>query len=230
MRYGVVLGMAGMLGTIMMRMHELTVSKYYDIETYAVYSQGLKQIPVLMFFIQSLAPVALIRFARLEKEKDWQGIRDTWDEVLGAMFGVGIPVTLFFIAIAKPLIVFMYTDQYIAAVPIFRLNALAMLFYLLTSTLVLRALDRNDVTLKINIGLLVILPAALYLGMKNFGLNGIIGAHAIVLISGRVISQIALNRLLPIYLPFFASLGSVMKFYQNVFQKGWSLASERFRK
>lgn len=229
-RYGVVLGVAGMLGTLMMRMHEVTVSKFYDIETYAVYAQGLKQIPILMFFTQSLAPVALVRFARLEKEGNWQGIKDTWNEVLGSMYGVGIPITLFFILVAEPLIVLMYTDQYIAAVPIFRISALAMLFHLLNPTLILRALDRNDITLKVNIGLLIVLPVALYAGMKNFGLNGIIGAHAVVLIGGRVVSHMILNRLVPVHLPYVAPLREILAFYRKTLQKGWSLASEKLRK
>jgi len=49
-RYGLVLGAAGMLGTFMMRFNEMTVTKFYDIETYAVYAVGLKQIPILQFF------------------------------------------------------------------------------------------------------------------------------------------------------------------------------------
>jgi len=35
-KYGIVVGLAGTLWTILMRMHELSVSKMYDIETYAV--------------------------------------------------------------------------------------------------------------------------------------------------------------------------------------------------
>ncbi len=229
-RYGVILGLAGSIGAVMLKMHEVVVSKFYDIETYAVYAQGLKQIPIIMFFAQSLAPVALVRFARLEKEKDWQGIQDTWNEVLGSMYGVGIPVTLAFIVFAKPLIVLMYTDQYIDAVSIFQLSSLAMTFHLLNPTLILRALDRNDVTLKVNLCLLVIVPVALYVGMKTFGLNGIAAARAITLIGSRVVAHIVLNRLVPVHLAYFAPLKSIMEFYRNAYQKGWALVSHRLRK
>lgn len=229
-RYGVVLGLAGMLGTVMLRMHEVVVSKYYDIETYAVYAQGLKQIPILMFFTQSLAPVALVRFAKLEKEGNWEGIRQLWNEVLGAMFAVGVPVTLFFIVVAQPLVVFMYTDQYNDAVPIFRISAIAMLFHLLNPTLVLRALDRNDVTLKVNIAMLVILPAALYFGMKSFGLIGIISAHAVVLIGGRLIIHAVLNSLTPVYLPYLAPRTAILDFYHKAFFKTREWVSNRLSK
>ena len=44
-------------------------------------------------FTQSVAEVALVRFAQLAKDDDWTGIRAFWDEVLGAMYAIGIPVT-----------------------------------------------------------------------------------------------------------------------------------------
>ena len=80
-RYGLVLGAAGMAWTFLMRFNEMTVSKFYDIETYAVYAAGLKQIPILQFFNQSIASVALVRFATLEKENDWENIRKFWDQI-----------------------------------------------------------------------------------------------------------------------------------------------------
>ena len=219
-RYGLVLGAAGMLGTFLMRFNEMTVTKFYDIETYAVYAAGLKQIPILQFFTQSVASVALVRFAQLEKENDWENIRKFWDQILGSMYGIGIPITVLMILIAKPLILLMFTQDYADAVIIFQINSIAMLFHLLNPTLLLRAMDRNDVTLKVNLGLMILLPPTLYAGMKLFGLPGIIGTHAIMLIGGRVINHANLNRLVPTYLPYVASRKSVMDFYSSSFRKG----------
>ena len=216
-RYGLVLGAAGMMWTFLMRFPEMTVNKFYDIETYAVYAAGMKQIPILQFFSQSIAAVALVRFAQLEKENDWVNIRILWDKILGSMYGVGIPVTIFFILIAKPLIVLMFTEDYIDAVPIFQINSIAMLFIILNPTLVLRAMNRNDISVKVHLGMMILLPPTLYAGMKMFGLNGIIGASAIMLIGGRIINHTILNRLTPVYLPYVASRESVREFYSEIF-------------
>jgi O-antigen/teichoic acid export membrane protein len=222
-RYGIVLGAAGTIGTILMRMNETMVTKFYDIETYAVYAQGMKQIPILMFFTQSVAVVALVRFASLTKDNDWEGVRDFWNEVLGNMYAVGIPITILFIVIARPLISFMYTDAYLGAVPIFQLNAIAMLQHLVNPTFVLRAMDRNDITLKVNLAVIVILPVALYLGMKTFGLVGIVGVHAIVLVANRLVLHIYLNRHVPVHLPYIAPWPSIWAFYTKSFRKGRSI-------
>ena len=218
-RYGLVLGVAGMLWTFLMRFPEMTVSKFYDIETYAVYAAGCRQIPILQFFSQSIAAVALVKFAQLEKENDWANIRKLWDKILGSMYAVGIPVTIFFLLVSKPLIVLMFTEDYVEAVPIFQINAIAMLYIILNPTLVLRAMDRNDISVKVNLGTMILLPPALYAGMKLFGLSGIIGASAVMLIGGRIINQAILNRLTPVYLPYVASWKSVWEFYTEIFQK-----------
>jgi len=218
-RYGLVLGAAGMVWTFLMRFNEMTVSKFYDIETYAVYAAGCKQIPILQFFSQAVAAVALVKFAQLEKENDWAGIRRFWDQILGSMYGVGIPVTVFFILIAKPLILLMFTPEYAGAVTIFQINSVAMLFYILNPTLVLRAMDRNDISLKVHLGLLALLPPALYAGMKLWGLEGIIGVHAVMIIAGRLVNQVFLNRLAPVYLPYVASRQSILDFYVNSYRK-----------
>jgi len=208
-----------MLWTFLMRFPEMTVSKFYDIETYAVYAAGCRQIPILQFFSQSIAAVALVKFAQLEKENDWVNIRKLWDRILGSMYGVGIPVTIFFILVAKPLVVLMFTEDYVEAVPIFQINAIAMLYIILNPTIVLRAMNRNDISVKVNFGMMILLPPALYAGMKLFGLSGIIGASAVMLIGGRIINQAILNRLTPVYLPYVASWKSVWAFYTEIFQK-----------
>lgn len=218
-RYGVPLGLAGLLFTLMSQMHQFVVNRFYDIETYAVYAQGLKQIPVLQFYAQSVAAVALVRFAQLEKAGDWQGIKEFWNKLLASMYGLGLPVIAGFLIVAQPLVVLMFTRNYIDAVPIFRINVLGSLFFLLNPTLVLRALDRNDISVKVHATLAVILPFMLYLGMKIWGLNGIIAVHAANLILARVINHFILNRIAPLHLPYFPPYTEVQDFYRESAQK-----------
>jgi len=218
-RYGIALGFGGMLWTLMMRMHELSVSKFYDIETYAVYAQGLKQIPILQFYTQSIAVVALVQFAHLVQKDDWAGVQAFWNKILANVYGIGIPVTLFFLLIAHPLVVLMYTKDYAAAVPIFRINALGMMYVILNPALVLRALDRNDVTVKVNLLITLLLPVLLYFGMSSFGLIGVITAHAMMLLAGRILALVYLNRLVPVPLAYFPKPSLVLDFYANSYRR-----------
>lgn len=214
-RYGAVLGLTGMLVTVAMRFHELFVNRYYDIETYAVYAAGIRQIPVLQFFTNSMAMVTLARFSELEKAGDWVGIKALWNRYHAATWGLGVPVTILMVLAAKPLILLMFTADYAGAAPIFRLNAVAMFYMVLNPTLVLRAMDRNDLSLKINLATVVVLPLLLYAGMKAWGLTGIIAAHGLALIAGRLANHAALNRVAGAHLPAVPTAAALGAFYRD---------------
>lgn len=222
-RYGIVLGVGGSIGTVAMKLHEVAVSRSYDLETYAVYATGLKQIPVLQFFSQSIAAVALAQFAVLVKQEDWAGVRALWERVLGTMYGVGLPVILLFVAVADPLVRFLFTSEYADAVSIFRINMLATLSLVLNSTLVLRAMDRNDVTLKVNAATFMLLLPALYAGRELAGPEGIIAAHALMLLLNRAATQAYLNRQVPVHLAYVASRRSLAEFYAGAWARGRGL-------
>jgi O-antigen/teichoic acid export membrane protein len=229
-RYGLVLGIGGTIGTIGMRFHELIASRYYPEDVFAVYAAGLKQIPILQFLSQALAAVALAQFAKLVKDDDWEGVRKLWDSVLGTMYGLGIPLIVVFLLISKPLVLLMFTDAYAGAVSIFRINTLATFALVLNATLVLRAIDRNDVTLKINLGMLIILPFSLYGGMKLGGLDGIICVHMLILLASKVAAHAYLNRLSPVPLPYIASRQSLIEFYRSSWYKGLDMANKVLRR
>ena len=226
-RYGVVLGLAAMLWTIQMRMHELSVSKFFGLEQYAVYAAGCKRIPILLFFTQSITPVALVRFAQLEAENNWQGIKELWEKILGTMYGFGIPLTVFFVLVARPLVTLMFTSEYEGAILVFQINTIASLYQLLNPARILRAMDRNDITIKVHAVILVLMPFALYAGKSVAGIYGIIGAHAIMAILVRVAILFVLNRIAPVSLPYLPSRSSVWIFYRDSFLKVRSLLWRR---
>lgn len=221
-KYGVVLGVGGTIWVYSLRLHELMVSRNYDIATYAVYAAGCKQIPFLQFFSQSIAAVALGQFAVMVKENDWNGVRKLWNKIQGIMYGAGIPIVLILLAVSRPLVLAMFTEDYADAIPIFRFFTIGYLSSLMNSTLVLRALNRNDVTLKVNAAFFVLLPFALYGGMKVGGMQGIIATHVFVTILSRVVTLAYLNHLTPVRLPFIPPLRYVMEFYRS------ALARARF--
>jgi hypothetical protein len=166
-RYSVVLGAGGTLITMVMRLHEFVVSRYYGPEGYAVYSAGCTELPVIQMFTQSVAVVALGQFAVLEQKNDWEGIRQlvapgAHQFLCRSGTHHDNPVVA-----AKPIIIFMCTDVYADAAPIFRVNSLIKLGLIFNYTLVLRAMSRNDITMWINVVALLAAPFLLYAGMKT---------------------------------------------------------------
>lgn len=218
-RYGVVLGAGGTLFTLMMRLHEFYVSRYFGTENYAIYSAGCTDLPFIQMFVQSLSVVALGQFALMEKEQDWEGIRKLWHRVLTSSYAVALPVVAFLLLVSKPLILFMFTDKYAAAVPIFQINTVAKIGLVFNSSLVLRAVRRNDMSMWANAVGLVMSPVLLYAGMKLGGMVGIVIAQAVIVVGCRLIGNVFMNRILERPLPYFVSVRDLFAFYRESWSK-----------
>lgn len=221
-RYGLVLGLAGTLLAFQLKLHELFVSRHFGPEGYAIYSAGCTQIPIMQMYSQAVASVALSRFALLEKQGDWEAIRAFWRRILTSMYAIGVPVVIFLVLIAEPLIRFMFTDDYAAAVPIFQVNSLIKLHLILNSTLVIRAMDRNDLSIWTNLGVLIVTPFALHFGHEIDGMRGIILAQFLVLMTGRIVTHALLNRFAGTRLDYLVAPGDIWTFYEETLTRGWT--------
>ena len=226
-RYGVILGLGGTVWTFLMQMHNFVVSKHFGQEGFAIYAIGCKQIPVLAFYTQSLAVVSLSQFALLEKERDWAGIRRLWDKVLTSSVALALPMTVILLLVSKPLILLMFTAEYADSIPIFRINTLVMLHLVLNPKLVLRAMDRNGVSLVVQLGCLILALPAMLLGMELAGMVGIIAAHCAVMNASRLISYLWLNRITEYRLPLVPSARDLWCFYRDTFFKGRAWLARR---
>lgn len=229
-RYGIALGLAGTVWAMLQRLHEFFVSGYYGTEAYAVYSAGCTEIPVIQIFTQSVAVVALGQFAMLEQQGDWEGVRRLWKRVLTSSYAVALPVVVGFLLISKPLILFMFTRTYADAIPIFQINTVLKLYLIFNATLVLRAMNRNDISIKVNLATLAAAPFLLYFGMRIGGMVGIIAAQAVLMITSWLCMTVLLNRISRLKLPYLVSIRDLWDFYREAWDKTLALARAGWRR
>lgn len=229
LRYGILLGASGTLFTMLIRMHEFFVSRYYGTEAYGIYSAGCTELPIIQIFVQSLAAVALGQFAKLEQENDWAGIRVLWRRVLTSSYAVALPVIAVLLLVSKPLILFMFTDAYAQAIPIFQVNTVAKLGLVFNAALVLRAMNRNDISIWTNAIPLVAAPVLLYAGMKLGGMVGIMVAHAVLMVGCRLLCNVFMNRVIPAPLPYVVGPADLLAFYRESWLKLRSVLASRRR-
>lgn len=218
--YGFVLGLGGAAWSLMLRVHPLVVSRYLGVEAFAVYANGITELPVVSYYLQSLAVVSLGQFAVMEQRGDWEGIRRLWREILRGLYGVIVPFVLLLVLVARPLVIKVFTEQYAAAVPIFRINSLAMLSLLWNAQLVLRAMRRNDVNLYVYGSLLIASPFVLVGCLKLGGMVGVITGQVALQLTGRLICLAILNRMGGVRLPYTTTPGEVLAFYRESWQRG----------
>lgn len=219
-RYGVALGAAGTLFTVLLKLHEFFVSRYYGTEGYAVYSAGCTDIPLVRIFTQAVAMVSLGQFAVMEKQGDWAGIRRVWDRIMTSSYAITIPVVVGLVVVADPLIRLMFTDTYAEAIPIFQVASVLKIAMVFNATLVLRAMSRNDVSIWTNVISLVLAVPLLYAGMKLGGMVGIIIAQAALLTGNRLAAVVWMNRIIPVHLPYVVGWRQLRAFYRETWDEG----------
>ncbi len=226
-RYGVLLGLGGTVWTILMRMHNFVFNRYYGTEAFAVYSAGCTQVPVVEIYMQSIAVVALGQFAAMDQQGDHQGIRDLWRRIQTSIYGVAVPSVVALILASELIIGFLFPPEYGGAVDIFRLNSLAYLNVLFNATLILRAMDRVDIVLRWHLVLLAVAPFAQWGGMKLAGPMGIIAAHVVIIVFGRLVLLHLLNRTVGGGLIYVARPAEVWTFYLQSLAKVRSWVTAR---
>ena len=225
LRYGIVLGASGTLFTVLMRLHEFFVSRYYGTDGYAIYSAGATDIPLVRMFTQAVAVVSLSQFAVLEKDKDWEGIKAVWNRVMASSYAIAVPVVIVLFAVADPLIRFMFTDTYADAIPIFRVATFMKLAMIFNATLVLRAMSRNDISMWTNVGALVLAVPMYFAGMKLGGMVGIMAAQALLLFGSRLAGVVWMNRIIPVRLCYVVGFREQWAFYTD----GWARVRARYQ-
>lgn len=235
-RYGVVLGLGAAAWTLMMQLHNFFVTRYYGTEQFAIYSAGMTQIPILQMYLLSVVSVSLGRFTRLVRDDNWNEVERLWRKILASLYGVGLPLIIGLLLVSRPLITLMFTPAYanptspefsFGAVEIFRLNVLTWLYMLINAQLVIRALDRNDITLFVHLGHLLAAPFVLYAGMRLFGAPGILGGQACLLISARVTALFVLNRIGRRPMPYVPNVPAVLHFYRDIAERGLAFLRRR---
>jgi O-antigen/teichoic acid export membrane protein len=140
---------------------------------------------------------------------------------------VALPFVIILLVVSKPLILFMFTDTYADAVSIFRVNTLLKLGLIFNSTLVLRAMNRNDVNIWVNTASLALAPVLLFAGMKLGGMVGIIAAQAVLIVGSRLLGNVYMNRILPINLPYVVGVRDLLDFYREAWGKGRAILARR---
>ena len=226
-RYSVVLGAGGSLGSFQGRIHNLVVSGMFGREVFAVYSAGCTEIPVLQYFGQSLATVSLGQFALLVKDGKQEEIRRLWREIMAHMYGFTLPVVIGFLIIAKPFIILAYTSAYAGAVTVFMINSLIKLNFIWNSTLVLRALGRNDVTFWFSLAMIVVGTPLMMLAAKVGGTVAVIAVNGTLLIGGRIFAVYLLNRISSLNLAYVVHPREILAFYRDLWAKGQRLWHNR---
>jgi O-antigen/teichoic acid export membrane protein len=187
---------AVMIQIIQQNYHQYAVSWHFDAATFAIYSVGCLQIPLVDFMATPASNVMMVQMGEDLREGRPHRLLAVWHDTTRKLAFVFFPLVGLLIVNSYALITLLYTTRYAASVPIFMVWSLSILFSVFQTDGVLRTFAENRWLFIINITKLVMVLAFMSWFLSTFYL---MGAVFITLAGGllsKVMAMVRIKKLL----------------------------------
>ena len=173
--YALPFGLAGLLYTIQIDMHNYFVSSRFGAATFAVYSIGVAQLPFVGILRDSVNSVILPRINSLQEQNQPREIVTLLANATRKLAAVFLPIYAFLLVTGPEFLTVMFTSAYAKSWPIFAINLTLLPLSLLDVDAVSRAYEGHRFYLvKLQVVLSVVNFFALWYAISRFGLVGAI--------------------------------------------------------
>ena len=173
--YALPFGLAGLLYTIQTDLHNYFVSNRFSAATFAIYSIGVAQLPLVGILRDSVSSVILPRINYLQEHGQAREIVVLLANAIRKLAAVYLPMYVFLMITGREFLTVMFTSAYVESWPIFAINLTLLPLSLLEVDAVVRAYEGHRFfLLKLQIVLSVLMVFALWYGISRFGLIGAI--------------------------------------------------------
>jgi O-antigen/teichoic acid export membrane protein len=155
--------------------HSYLVSASVTAAVFAIYSVGCFQLPIVDMLYTPVSEILQLGIAEHDARGDNEGSLRLFREAVAQLSFVFLP-TMVLLAIAAPaLIRFLFTSQYLDAVPLFRLALLSIPMAALPLEGIMRARAQNRFMLRISVLKLALTVPLVWVGLQLFGPIGALG-------------------------------------------------------
>ncbi|CAN5626706.1 hypothetical protein BH20ACI4_BH20ACI4_28520 [soil metagenome] len=188
--YAVPFGLAGILWIMMSDIHNYFVGHKFSDAEYAIYAYGCFEIPLIASLWESVTAVLIPRMSELQLRGERAEMIRLTTRAMQKLAFVFFPLYVFLFITADTFITTLFTADYLASVPIYRINITLLLFLVLVTDPVVRAYpELGRFMLKLRVFLFTGMVAALYFGINHFSMSGMIGIVVIVTLIEKIISE-----------------------------------------
>lgn len=177
--YALPMGAAALLWIIQSDLHNYFVSHRFGAAAFAIYAIGCFQLPFIGILQESVGAVMILRVSELQKQGNVREILLLTARMMRKLALLLFPMYLFLLVTRREVIVFLFTGQYLASVPLFAIN-LTMIPLGMVATAydpIIRAYPEHlPFLLMVRTVLGMFLLAGLWFGTEHFCLEGAIAA------------------------------------------------------
>lgn len=186
-------------------LHQYAVSGLFDAATFAIYSVGCLQIPLADVVATTVCNVMMVNMTHAIHDGRETDVIDLWHDTVRKLALAFFPLVCLLLITARDLIVMLFTDNYLASVPIFMVGVTAMLFGTVPTDGLLRVYARTKTLLAINLLRFTMIALLIHWSITSFGLVGAMLitvlafalGKAFALLTAASLWRIRIGRLLP---------------------------------
>ena len=195
--YALPFGFASLLYTIQTDLHNYFVSNRFNAATFAVYSIGVAQLPLLGILRDSVSSVILPRISYLQRDGQAREIVLLLANAIRKLAAVYLPLFALLMITGREFLTVMFTSAYAASWPIFAINLLLLPISLIEVDAVVRAYESyRFFLLKLQVVLSLVMVFALWYGINRYGLIGAVSVVVLINFLLRVVLAVRFSRVL----------------------------------
>jgi O-antigen/teichoic acid export membrane protein len=213
LRYAIPFGLAIIVGILQTNFHQYSVAHYFDAATFAIYSVGCLQIPIVDFIMTPATSVMMVRMSEQRGQGRSDGLLAMWHDMSRKLALMFVPLVALVLLNAHALFVLLYTDAYLQSVPIFMVWSAAILFTTLPTDAVLRVFAQTRFLLVLNLISLGLIALSIRWFLLRFDLIGAVLVTVLTAGFAKILALLKVKQLLGVkmreLLPW-RSLGGIL--------------------
>lgn len=121
LKYGVPIGLSSHVGVVDKQIDQYIVSTYFTPQSFAVYSRGAVNVPVLSSLRFIINNIMMPKYVESYRNNDTKSFLRYYHQCIETVAKINIPTFAFLFAVAPILITMLYTEEYIEATNVFRM-------------------------------------------------------------------------------------------------------------
>ncbi|MGI8495812.1 MAG: oligosaccharide flippase family protein [Pyrinomonadaceae bacterium] len=197
--YALPFGLAALLYNFQTDIHVYFVGNHFSDAEFAVYSIGCFQLPLIAMLYESFSAVMIPQMSEMQAQGKMREMLLISVAATRKLALAYFPLFAFLMIVADTFITTMFTEKFAASVPIFRINLVLLPFYCLMIDPIGRAFPSiGRFLLKLRLLLFIVLFAALWFGIQNFDMRGMISIVVVVVLFEQMISLIKVLSILKV--------------------------------
>ena len=179
---------------IQMNWHQYAVASWFDQKTFALYSVGCLQIPLVDLLATSVGNVMMVRMS--EELALERSVLTLWHQAIERLALVFVPFFVLMLLSAREIITVLYTADYLASVPVFMVSTVAILFAMVPVDSALRVFARTRMLLGLNVFRLALIASTIGWFVSRWGLPGAVLVTVVAAGTAKIIALVRIAQLM----------------------------------